>query len=29
MIYQMMIHQMEDEQNRGDFVDVLEVPSGK
>eukprot|EP00617_Octactis_speculum_P018504 CAMPEP_0185747244 /NCGR_PEP_ID=MMETSP1174-20130828/5851_1 /TAXON_ID=35687 /ORGANISM="Dictyocha speculum, Strain CCMP1381" /LENGTH=38 /DNA_ID= /DNA_START= /DNA_END= /DNA_ORIENTATION= len=29
MIYQMMIHQMEDEQNRGDFVDVLEIPSGK
>ena len=24
-----MIHQMKDEQNRGDFVDVMEVPSGK
>ena len=25
----MMIHQMKDEQDGGDFVDVVEVPSGK
>jgi hypothetical protein len=29
MIHQTMIHQMKDEQNQGDFVDVLEIPSGK
>ena len=29
MVHQMMIHQMKDKQNGGDFVDVVEVPSGK
>jgi len=29
MIHQTMIHQMKDEQKRGDFFDKVEVPSGK